>query len=148
MILRKSTEKDCDLLFGWANDNSVRKNSFNSNKITYEDHIKWFQNKLELNNCIIYIGVENNNTIGQVRLDINDNIGIINYSICKYYRGKGYGTKMLQELERMLGLENSLGINKLIGKVKHNNVPSQRVFEKCDYKVLDSEEYLIYSKEI
>jgi spore coat polysaccharide biosynthesis protein SpsF len=148
MILRKLTEKDCDLLFDWANDNYVRKNSFNSNKITYEDHIKWFQKKLELDNCIIYIGEENNNTIGQIRLDINNNTGIINYSIDKHYRGEGYGTKMLQELERTLERENLVEINKLIGKVKHNNIPSQRVFEKCKYKVMDSEEYLIYSKEI
>ena len=42
LYLRKADFKDCDVLFNWANDDEVRKNSFNQNKILYGDHIVWF----------------------------------------------------------------------------------------------------------
>ncbi|WP_158002136.1 hypothetical protein [Clostridium botulinum] len=36
--LRKVNEKDCEPLFQWANDKEVRKNSFNTEDIIYEEH--------------------------------------------------------------------------------------------------------------
>lgn len=34
IYLRKATPEDMKMLFDWANDEDVRRNSFNSNKIT------------------------------------------------------------------------------------------------------------------
>lgn len=39
--LRKAEQSDMDLLFEWANDPAVRKNSFRSDPIPYADHVKW-----------------------------------------------------------------------------------------------------------
>lgn len=38
--LRDAVERDVDLLFQWANDESVRKNSFSTQDISYNDHVK------------------------------------------------------------------------------------------------------------
>ena len=38
--LRNNCKDDIDLLFVWANDFSVRQNSFNSKQISYEEHCK------------------------------------------------------------------------------------------------------------
>ncbi len=35
-----------------ANDSVVRQNSFNSNEIKYDDHIKWYLNKINNKDCI------------------------------------------------------------------------------------------------
>ena len=39
--LRLAEMEDMDLLFTWANEEMVRKNSFSTRKITYEEHVIW-----------------------------------------------------------------------------------------------------------
>ena len=41
LYLRTADENDMDLLFQWANDPDVRKNSFHSEPISYETHKKY-----------------------------------------------------------------------------------------------------------
>lgn len=53
--LRKATIADMDLLFEWANDPLVRQNSFTTEKITYEEHQRWFWKALERENFQQYI---------------------------------------------------------------------------------------------
>ena len=44
--LRKATIEDRDLLFQWANDPLVRKNSFSTAEIAYEEHVDWYNRVL------------------------------------------------------------------------------------------------------
>jgi RimJ/RimL family protein N-acetyltransferase len=138
------TEEHCDLLFKWANDETVRKNAFNIRKISYEEHKKWFKNKIESPNTFIYICYINKEIpIGQIRIDIEDGIGIIDYSIDKEYRGQGYGTKLLEEIVKKLKNEDK-GIIMLVGKVKMENIPSQRAFEKAGYRCDKQKDFVEY----
>ncbi|MDE7185188.1 MAG: GNAT family N-acetyltransferase, partial [Lachnospiraceae bacterium] len=41
--LRKVKPCDMDLLFRWANDETVRANAFHTEKIPYENHVQWFE---------------------------------------------------------------------------------------------------------
>ena len=41
--LRTAEETDMMLLFEWANELSVRQNSFSTEEISYEEHKNWFQ---------------------------------------------------------------------------------------------------------
>jgi len=99
VYLRKAEERDVDLLFRWANDESVRQNSFHTEPIPYEDHKKWYAEKLKSNNSIIYIYYSGGESVGQVRVDVEGNIGTINYSIDGAYRSQGHGKKMLSLVE-------------------------------------------------
>ena len=42
-----NNESDMRLIFDWSNDDEVRKNSFSSEKIKFEDHQRWFQKKID-----------------------------------------------------------------------------------------------------
>ena len=55
IFLRQVDEKDCDLIYNWANDEYVRKNSFSNEKIIYEDHIKWFNKKIDEKNNYFFM---------------------------------------------------------------------------------------------
>jgi len=145
--LKLATEKDCDLLFKWANDIEVRKNAFNIDKIEYKEHLEWFNNKINSEYCYIFILVNKDVLLGQIRLEVNGEVGVIGYSIDKKYRGQGWGVKLLHLLEEQIR-EKRIDINKLIGKVKHNNISSQKVFEKNNYKKTVTEKCIIYSKRI
>lgn len=145
--LRQVTKEDCDLLFQWANDETVRENCFNSNTIPYEEHLDWFNNKLNSDKSYIYICLSEEKAIGQVRVDVENQIGTISYCVAREYRGLGYGTLILGEIIKKIKCEN-IFINKLIGKVKDSNIPSCKAFEKAGYFCNNKNDYIEYYKKL
>lgn len=138
---------DLDLLFDWANDPDVRKNSIHTSVISYEEHQGWFREKMLSTNSDLFIYCKENENIGHIRLDYKLNTAIINFSIDKNYRGKGHGTNMLKLAERIIR-ENKNDITCLEAVVKKNNLPSQMSFLKLDYNIdekrIDSEYIYFY----
>lgn len=130
--LRDANRDDCDLLFSWVNDEVVRKNSLNTSIVDLDSHIKWFNSKIESNNCKMFIILKDDIEVGQIRIDIDDNIGTINYSIDHRYRKMGIGEFALNEIK------NKLPELKLSGTVKKENIASIRAFQKANYKQCDS----------
>ena len=148
--LREVNKNDCKLLFQWANEESVRKNSFNSNEIKYEEHEKWLENKLNSANCYIYIFCLNNLPVGQIRLDIENTIGVVSYSLDKDYRGQNLSVNMINLLENEV-IQSNIAIERLIGYVKVSNIASQKIFESLKYdKVLNNDviKYYKYINEV
>ncbi|MDR2145849.1 MAG: UDP-2,4-diacetamido-2,4,6-trideoxy-beta-L-altropyranose hydrolase [Tannerella sp.] len=95
--LRKATINDAKLLFDWANDDEVRTTAVIKKKIEWEEHIHWFTNKLKSNQSHIFILTDaENEHIGVVRFDKEDDAFMISYSIDKSHRRKGMGLLILQ----------------------------------------------------
>lgn len=148
--LRKVNGNDINLLYEWANDALVRKNSFNSNEIPLETHKKWFANSIESDNRELFIGEINKQPIGQIRIDIEKNFAKIGYSIAKKYRGNGYGKYLIQELILFIRNNESLNkrINFLIGDVKKSNIASCKIFETLGFTKKEIDGKNRYEKEI
>ena len=146
IILKKANMSDCDLLFKWANDETVRVHAFNSQAIGINDHIFWLANKIKESSAYIYIAFFNDIPIGQIRVDEkNMDSGEISYSIDKDYRGKGYGKMMVENLIMLYTKNESHGIRKLTGKVKCDNIASQKVFENLGFEKSMMNNYLLYT---
>jgi RimJ/RimL family protein N-acetyltransferase len=134
------TNQDALQLFEWANDEEVRKNSLNSNKISIIDHFIWFQNK-SATTKIYFLIDEYSTAIGQIRVDKINDYYEIDYSISKSYRGKGFGNKILELLISQMGNVN------LLAKIKKTNLPSIKVFINNGFKLYNEEnELIIYRK--
>lgn len=132
MELRKITQDDKKLLFDWANDKEVRNNAIRSSNIKWEDHDKWFDRIISSNHTIVYILEVNTIPVGQIRFDKEQNHYLIDYSVDKNQRGKGFG-KLLVELGYAL-LEKEIGSPcTLMAHVKLENPASSRVFEKLGF---------------
>ena len=144
ILLRKVEIKDMPLLYKWANDPIVRQNSFHSESISFEEHQKWFNEKLNNPNELIYILMINKETVGQVRLSRNQDKMLISYSIASSYRGQGYGKLILKMIEAEIHDKNI----KLIGRVKKDNVISQLIFKFLGYKEKEYDNYFEYTKVI
>jgi len=131
--LRHACEKDCKLLWEWANDASVRSFSFNSAPIPWEEHVKWFNKKLYDPNCFIFIAESVNDApIGQVRFDINGEQAEISLSVDKRWRGLGYGALLIKcGAEEMF---RSTTIKSIHAFIKPDNIGSIRSFEKARFK--------------
>nr|WP_242825602.1 GNAT family N-acetyltransferase [Clostridium botulinum] len=141
MFLIPANESHCELIYEWSNDDEVRKNSFNSDKIIYEEHAKWYLNKLRDSNCCIYLLADANKSIGIVRIERKQNKNVISYSIAKEFRGKGYGYKILLKLEEELIKEYKEIV--LTGYVKEENISSIKIFKKLNYKVVENSNNVI-----
>lgn len=136
--LRSANYEDCTLLFKWANDSQVRKNAFSTNNIDLESHIKWYENKMNDENTRIFIVLKDNVEVGQIRVDISDNKGFIDYSIDKNYRGQGIGTQILKLIKFEITKVN------LIGYVKKENIASMKAFEKAGYEKIKHDDFIEY----
>lgn len=134
IYLRKADATDVDLLFEWANEPEVRKNSFNSELIDYSVHTKWFNKVLSSDNIEQFILMDDDTAVGQIRININEDEAEISYSIGAEFRGKGYGKRIVKELEEQIKTSYPK-IQKLIARVKPSNIASKRVFESEDYEL-------------
>lgn len=144
-LLRKAeTNHDALLLFDWANDSNVRTNSFNKEPISFIDHYNWFNNKINNKDTVIYILTDiYKSNIGQIRVDKVDEYFEIDYSIALFYRGKGFGNKIVQLLLAELGNVNYLA------KVKIENIASNKVFINNGFELQsESDSLLIYLKKM
>nr|WP_278320217.1 GNAT family N-acetyltransferase [Clostridium uliginosum] len=136
-----ANKEHCKLIYEWRNDKEVRKNSFDTAKISYEEHVEWYAKKLNDSNCKIYLLANSNKNIGVVRLELKDGENTINYNIEKNSRGKGYGYKILLELEKEL-IKNQKTM-KLTAYVKSENIFSLKIFNKLNYEIIKREENII-----
>lgn len=131
--LREATKDDVDLLFKWTNDPAVRKNSFSSEKITYEEHTSWYRSLLENKNCKQYIYMCGDCPIGQIRIVQKEKNAEISYSICTEKRSQGYGAKMLELVKKQVFKDFPM-VDKLTGLVKTDNLASKKAFKNAGYK--------------
>ena len=126
--IRLATLDNMKNVFDLSNDNIVRQNSIHTEKIEWNNHIKWFKNKINSKDSIFYIAEDNNNFIGYCRLDKEKDYWVITIHISDKYRGKGYGSKIIKEI----CAKNP--DKKLKALVKKENSASYNMFLNCGFK--------------
>lgn len=139
--LRLAKKSDCEQLFCWANEREVRKASFQTGLIAWETHVEWFRKMMENENIIQFIYERDEEPVGQVRLDIQGDCGVISYSIASEFRGQGMGKRMIAMLEKKVKKDYP-ALQALRAEVKWENNASKNVFEKMNFK----ESEIIYTK--
>ena len=145
--LRNATMDDAGFLFALVNDLECRKNSLNPDKISFEKHIEWLKKILVSQKKRQYILIENDEPIGQGRLELVEAGCRISYSIIPQRRGCGYGKLLLRLLNKLI-LEVFPCCVYSYGEVMPYNVASQRVFEELGYEVQVADGFLCYRKKI
>ena len=138
LTFRKADLSDVNLYSNWLNDPEVRENSFDSSIIKLEDHVNWFNEKINNPDYYFYIFQNNSlNYIGQVRIQkLNDMNSVIGVTVCSEHKGMGYGSIILIEsCKDFFKLNNSFIINAYI---KNNNISSKIIFEKAGFSFLEN----------
>ena len=130
IFVRTVREDDERLLYRWANDSSVRLNSFTPKPINYKEHQAWLKKSLNDPNRMHLIAIDADGCgIGQIRLDKEqDNRNVkIAISVDKAFRGQGLSKELLlQGLTKMQ--DRWLKIEKLIALVLTSNKASIKLF--------------------
>lgn len=129
---RFATINDADLYYQWANDPLVRQNSFNQDAIPYVNHVNWFTKKLQSDSCYFYLFLNiDNEPVGQVRIDKDENETIIGLSIDEKFRGMSLGATMLK-----MACDDYLqhhAHETIVAYIKEDNIPSYKIFEKAGF---------------
>jgi spore coat polysaccharide biosynthesis predicted glycosyltransferase SpsG/RimJ/RimL family protein N-acetyltransferase len=134
--LREANEKDVDDIYNLSNENIVRKNSLNTNKIDYHLHTKWYENELKAVNINFYVVyTDNEKFLGQIRFEIKDRTAIISLSLSEKIRGKGRATSILAKAINRLKIEEK--VDKIVSYIKISNIPSLRIFEKFGFDYIE-----------
>ena len=119
-----------DLLtfYSWANDHTVRKNSFSPELISQDEHRSWFCEKLN-NPNFLYVLEKYDQPVGQIRFDLEKNITKIGYLIDSNFRGLGLGEKIIELGIKQLVRDKSSNLI-FQAEVKPENIASKRYLEK------------------
>jgi spore coat polysaccharide biosynthesis predicted glycosyltransferase SpsG/L-amino acid N-acyltransferase YncA len=94
--LRKVEEGDCRLLWEWANDPAVRRVSFSTESIPWEQHVQWFNSKLADINLRHYVVLDDRGVpVGQARYELDGPSAVMSINLAPGLRGRGTGSAML-----------------------------------------------------
>ena len=146
-IKTAKNQEDCLDLFKLHNEKENIKNSFNQKKQKYKDHLKWFKKKILSKKSYIFIFRINNLCVGQVRFDlIKKDVGLIDYSLDKIFRGRGWGKLILDKAIKTINHTNK--INNFKAKVKKTNQQSIKIFRNLLFIQKKKKKYLEFNKNI
>ena len=143
IYLRDALQSDIDLLFQWANDPVVRKNSFNTMQIPYEMHQKWFEHVMNSKTIHQFILMDGTIPIGQIRVNVEQEKAEISYSISALYRGKGYG-RIICNLIKEEVCSRYPEIKTLVAKVKTDNDISNQLLVSAGF----NKKYVCYTLDV
>lgn len=127
--LRKANEMDMITYLNWANDPDVRNSAINSNPILEENHRPWFESRLRSETTLMFVGMWQNNEVGQIRFDLIEGCWEISYSVVKDHQNKGFGELLIRKGMATLKELHTEPIT-ITGVVKPENISSLRVFRK------------------
>ena len=140
--IRKASVKDARFFYELRNEKEVRKNFFNTKDIKYNDHLKWYKNKLKKKNVIFLVAlIGDSKKIGTIRYETDKIFTNISINISKKFRNLGYGSKIIKKSEKFL--KKKLII---ISRIKNKNIASVKIFKKNKFKIIKNDNDLTLMK--
>jgi RimJ/RimL family protein N-acetyltransferase len=127
MRLRGATSADLDFLYNLRNHESVRPHCFNSDPITWAEHVSWWARRDET----VYVGERDGVQVGYLRLKpLMD----VTYAVEPFWRGHGFATEMLRQVDAG---------RKAVALIKSGNHASMRAAEHAGFRKVEA---LVYAR--
>lgn len=141
--IRYVQPSDLQDVYTLSNDTVVRLNSINKEHIEWQEHVRWFNEKLNSDDSIFYILEYDNNFTGYCRLDRKINFWIISIAISTNYRNIGLGSKLLH----VVCSKNS--DKQIVAYVNEKNTASSKLFLKNNFiymnnVIIHGEKYVLF----
>jgi len=135
--LRKIVYDDWSILLNWANDYTTRKNAFNQNKITEEEHLKYIETVLLDDSKNIYILEIDGIPVATIKDILFEDFIELSYNVCPSQRGKKLSILLLN-----LYLYEKKG--KFLCRIKKDNFASIRMVERCGFILNNEIDGIVY----
>jgi RimJ/RimL family protein N-acetyltransferase len=134
--VRPANSDDLYQFFLWANDPDVLAQSIHGQLISFESHQKWFAGRLSSSDSHLFVMQAGNLPVGQIRFDREGNEERIDYSIDKYFRGRGWASRLVALGMSLVPPREGMVFR---AEVKDSNLPSHTVFSRLGFTALPSE---------
>jgi len=133
--LKLRNVESCDIndLFKWRNHPDVRKNSFNTNAISYDEHKTWFRERVKDQKCVMYMAYCSERKIGLIRFEDGEERVKTSVMLNPDYWGKGFSSKLIRLATEKFVSENKPN-KQIIAEIKKDNVASIKAFQKAGFK--------------
>lgn len=130
---RRVSFGDAKTIRCWRNDPNVLQFQRNSVEIELEDHLKWFNSRLErVQQEPFEAFMLAGQVIGFLRMEINDNSeGFISIILSPSLRGQGIGFFLLSKFLEIL--ESHKEPRLFVAEIHKDNHPSIKIFERCGF---------------
>ena len=132
--LRDFKVDDMDDLYRWRNHPVVRENSFNTDPLSWDEHLQWFKRKSQSLDTTIYIAYHEADKIGMIRFENEREVIRVSVMLNPDFIGQGLGSSLIR-----LGVKKFINEKKadkdIIVEIKANNIASQKAFQKAGFKI-------------
>ena len=138
LLIRRTVQDDCRMLWEWANDPEVVAASFSSGPIPWEAHVPWFRANLSDPCAILYTATYViDEPVGQVRFQQAGLRATISIGLAKGFRGRGLGRTLLFLACERLFRESK--VEAIDAYVKPDNEASIGLFSNSGFRRLGTE---------
>jgi RimJ/RimL family protein N-acetyltransferase len=138
LSVRRVQAQDCRLLWEWANDPETRAASFNSERISWTEHRRWFSHKLEDPDCVLLM-LEHKKAgpIARVRFDPHGGLASeISLTISPECRGRRLAAYVLDKAVAIAFERPTLQC--VHAFVKSGNKSSALAFQRAGFRLAGS----------
>jgi UDP-2,4-diacetamido-2,4,6-trideoxy-beta-L-altropyranose hydrolase len=131
ITLRPVEAGDCETLHGWRNAPETRAQSFSPDEIPLDTHRAWFRSKLNDEDCLFLVAMDDDEPVGQIRFDRDGQTAVVSVSVAPGMLNRGIGT-----ITTRLGcraLARKWPSVKAVALVKPDNHASAAMFAKAGF---------------
>ena len=133
IYLTKAETTDINDIFEWRNHPDIRKNFFNQELLSWDEHEKWFMARLSDPDATVYMAYHKKEKIGSIRFESKDSVIKTSVMLNPDFLGKGLGPKVIKlGVERFIMEKNP--DMQIIAEIKKDNVASIKAFEKAGFE--------------
>jgi RimJ/RimL family protein N-acetyltransferase len=132
IALRTVEDGDSALLLEWRNESAAVRFSASGRPVTTAEHERWFARvRGDQSGTTIWIVEDDGTPVGQVRVDVEDGVGVVSIAIAVEHRGRGIGPNALRAMVDAVTAQG--GVQLLRALAHPDNSRSLRAFELAGF---------------
>lgn len=104
--------------------------SFNTSEVAWDDHKRWLKEQLADDRVQLFIGTAEEVPVGQVRVDLREEAGVLSYSVDPALRGRGFGEALVRKAVCSCIDPPQGGF---VANVRAENIASRKIFQRLGW---------------
>ena len=141
IVITSAGEEDMRDIWEWRNHPAVRGNFFNTAAVSWEEHQKWFQERMSDSHCRIYIARRGEEKVGVIRFEPEGKGAQVSVHLNPVCLGQGLGSRVIRAGTRRFLKEQAA--QPVIARIIKRNVASVKAFTKAGYRCLSEDEEVV-----
>lgn len=132
VTLRAARSHDVALIRDWRNDPEAVRFSVTGRPVSDSEHARWFSATLANPTKQLWIAEEHGVPVGQVRVDITGDAGVVSIAVAAAARGRGLGQQVLRGA--LAEIDRQHIVTRLTALTHPDNLASIHAFEEAGFR--------------